>query len=72
MRLAVSHRPKPEKELPVRPRIARRLMASVLLVLALTGCAADPRYKEGLSWIVYNEAEKARLDSQGFPQYNFF
>jgi hypothetical protein len=36
----------------------------------LTGCAADPRYREGVNWVVSNEQEKARLQAQGFPQYS--
>jgi hypothetical protein len=36
----------------------------------LFGCASDPRYKEGLDWVVWNEVEKKRLDDAGFPQYN--
>jgi hypothetical protein len=47
----------------------------LLFVLAsglagLFGCASDPRYKEGLDWVLWNEAEKKRLDDAGFPQYN--
>jgi hypothetical protein len=37
---------------------------------ALAGCAADPRYKEGVAWVTWNEQEKARLQAAGFPQYN--
>ena len=46
----------------------------LLLVLAatvagLTGCASDPRYQQGLEWVLWIEAEKKRLDDAGFPQY---
>jgi hypothetical protein len=44
----------------------------VLLAAALSGCASDPRYKQGLEWVVWNEQEKRRLDAAGFPQYNFY
>jgi hypothetical protein len=37
---------------------------------ALAGCASDPRYKEGIAWVTWNEQEKARLQAAGFPQYN--
>jgi len=43
------------------------VLASVLA--GLSGCASDPRYKEGLDWVLSNEAEKKRLDDAGFPQY---
>jgi hypothetical protein len=48
---------------------------ALLLVLAsvlagLSGCASDPRFKEGLDWVLWNEAEKKRLEDAGFPQYN--
>ena len=42
-----------------------------LCAAGLAGCAADPRYKQGLEWVQWNEMEKARLDAAGFPQYNF-
>jgi hypothetical protein len=55
----------------MRPLRVRALAALGLALVVLAGCAADPRYKEGLSWVLYNEAEKARLQAQGFPQYVF-
>lgn len=54
--------------------LLRGILKSVSVAIAvgiLAGCASDPRYKEGLGWILYNEAEKARLNAQGFPQYTF-
>lgn len=36
----------------------------------LAGCASDPRYAAGLEWVMSNEAEKKRLQAQGFPQYS--
>lgn len=47
-----------------------RLMAAACATLILAGCASDPRYKEGLGWIQWQEAERARLQAQGFPQFN--
>lgn len=46
------------------------LLASVALSV-LAGCASDPRYKQGLEWVQWNEQEKARLNAQGFPQYSW-
>lgn len=43
-----------------------------LVAAGFAGCAADPRYKQGLEWVQWNESEKARLDAAGFPQYNFY
>ena len=50
----------------------KRLALLVLLAAGLAGCAADPRYEQGLEWVQWNEQEKARLDAAGFPQYNFY
>jgi uncharacterized lipoprotein len=47
-----------------------RLVALAVLVAGLAGCASDPRYQQGLEWVLWNEAEKKRLDDAGFPQYN--
>jgi uncharacterized lipoprotein len=43
-----------------------------LVAAGLAGCASDPRYKQGIEWVQWNEMEKARLDAAGFPQYNFY
>ena len=46
---------------------------AVCLALAFTvvaACASDPRYSQGLEWVLWNEQEKARLEAAGFPQYN--
>lgn len=43
--------------------------AAMLATLALTGCASDPRYAQGLEWVQWQEAEKKRLNDAGFPQY---
>jgi hypothetical protein len=45
-------------------------MAAILAAAILAGCASDWRYAQGLEWVVWNEQEKARLEAQGFPQYN--
>jgi uncharacterized lipoprotein len=50
----------------------KRLVLLALLAAGLAGCAADPRYKQGLEWVQWNEQEKRRLDAAGFPQYNFY
>jgi hypothetical protein len=59
-----------EKELPMSTVIARALPV-VLALLTLAGCASDPRYKEGLNWVLWQEQERQRLQAQGFPQYSF-
>ena len=51
-------------------RAAATLLAAAIAYSALAGCASDPRYKEGVNWIVSNEQEKARLNALGFPQYD--
>jgi outer membrane biogenesis lipoprotein LolB len=48
-------------------------LKTVLAIIALSllsGCASDPRYKEGIAWVQWQEAEKQRLQAAGFPQYN--
>ena len=45
----------------------RSLTAAVLFSI-LAGCASDPRYEQGLEWVLSNERENVRLQSQGFPQ----
>lgn len=47
------------------------LIAIAIAAALLASCASDPRYKEGLSWIVYNEQQKADLNARGFPQYSW-
>lgn len=49
-----------------------KLVILALLAAGLAGCASDPRYKQGLEWVQWNEQEKKRLNDAGFPQYNWF
>jgi hypothetical protein len=49
--------------------IGRRVACLVLTLALAAGCAADPRYAQGLEWIQWNEDQKKRLDAEGFPQY---
>jgi hypothetical protein len=49
----------------------RAALAAALAVLVLAGCASDPRYKEGVGWVVWQEQERQRLQAQGFTQYGF-
>jgi hypothetical protein len=44
-------------------------VALTVAVAAIAGCAADPRYKQGLEWVLWNEQQKQQLEAQGFPQY---
>jgi hypothetical protein len=55
--------------------MARTFLDRVVLLVALAlsgvaGCASDPRYQQGLEWVVSAEAERKRLNDAGFPQYN--
>jgi hypothetical protein len=45
------------------------LAALALLLLLTAGCTSDPRYKQGLEWVQWNEAQKKDLEAAGFPQY---
>ena len=47
----------------------KKLVILALLAAGLAGCASDPRYKQGLEWVQWNEQEKKRLEAEGFPQY---
>jgi len=45
-------------------------LACMALVLLLTaGCTSDPRFKQGLEWVQWNEEQKKSLEAAGFPQY---
>jgi uncharacterized lipoprotein len=50
-------------------RIRAAVVAAMVLVV-LAGCASDPRYQQGLEWVVSQEAERKRLNDAGFPQYS--
>jgi hypothetical protein len=56
---------------PRRFRSIRAALAAALALLALAGCASDPRYNEGVGWVTWQEQERQRLEAQGFPQYNW-
>ena len=46
------------------------VLANLALALALVaGCTSDPRYKQGLEWVQWNEEQKKSLEAAGFPQY---
>jgi hypothetical protein len=45
-----------------------RSLAATVLFSILAGCASDPRYAQGLDWVMSNERESVRLQRQGFPQ----
>jgi uncharacterized lipoprotein len=49
----------------------KRLVLLSLLAAGLAGCASDPRYKQGLEWVQWQEAERQRLEAAGFPQYSW-
>jgi hypothetical protein len=50
------------------PRIAPLCLA-LAGVAVLAGCASDPRSAQGRNWVVEQQAERTRLEAQGFPQY---
>ena len=52
------------------PKTLTKILLMTLALLALSGCASDPRYKEGMNWVVSQEQERQRLQAQGFPQYS--
>jgi hypothetical protein len=47
-----------------------KTVVAIIALSLLSGCASDPRYKEGIAWVQWQEAEKQRLQAAGFPQYN--
>jgi hypothetical protein len=47
-----------------------RTVMAIVTLSVLSGCASDPRYKEGIAWVQWQEAERQRLQAAGFPQYN--
>jgi hypothetical protein len=49
-----------------------RLLTLAAILATLAGCASDPRYSQGLQWVVDQQKERSRLQSQGFPQYSNF
>jgi len=40
-----------------------------LAVLAVTGCASSLNSPDGRTWVVEQQNERDRLESQGFPQH---
>jgi len=50
------------------PSLRAALGASVLLAI-LSGCASPQRSEQVLEWVVSSEAQKKKLDDEGFPQY---
>jgi hypothetical protein len=51
-------------------RVFSKVILAAAAFGALAGCASDPRYKQGVEWVVWQEAERQRLQAAGFPQYN--
>jgi uncharacterized lipoprotein len=55
----------------VRSTVAVKTILAVFALGVLAGCASDPRYKQGLEWVQWQEGERKRLTAEGFPQYNW-
>ena len=55
----------------MRSTPAVKALLAVLALGVLAGCASDPRYKQGLEWVQWQEGERKRLTAEGFPQYNW-
>ena len=55
-------------EMPMTNSMMRAFAAAVILAI-LAGCAADPRYVQGLEWVASQEQERQRLQAQGFSAY---
>ena len=66
---ALQRVPTAKEESAVSHYFVRSVLVAVAL-LSLAGCASDPRYKEGASWVVSQEQERQRLQAMGFPQYS--
>ena len=50
----------------------RRLVLMVVLVACLgqlAGCASGPQSGQAVKWVTEDEAQKKRLNDEGFPQY---
>jgi hypothetical protein len=46
-----------------------RFVLLAVVVVNLAACASGPRQSQGVTWVVEQQAERARLQAQGFPQY---
>ena len=51
------------------PGLAFLALALALALALVAGCTSDPRYKQGLEWVQWNEEQKKSLEAAGFPQY---
>jgi hypothetical protein len=51
--------------------LSRSLLVAIALAV-LGGCASDPRYRMGVTWVEEQESERRLLQAQGFPQYSHF
>ena len=54
-----------------RSTTAAKAILAALALGVLSGCASDPRSKQGLEWVQWQESERKRLTAEGFPQYNW-
>jgi hypothetical protein len=50
-------------------RSTRTALFAAFVLTEFAGCASGPGSQQGVEWVVWQEAEKKRLDDAGFPQY---
>jgi len=53
----------------VRLRTTCTALGVALMFVVLCGCASPQRSEQALEWVVSSEAQKKKLDDEGFPQY---
>jgi hypothetical protein len=51
------------------PNGIRAALAAALVLASLAGCAGGSPSGNATDWVVWQEAEKQRLNNAGFPQY---
>ncbi len=44
-------------------------LVPLIVLVSVTGCASSSNPQEGRKWVVEQQNERDRLESQGFPQH---